>query len=128
MGNRIAKFDGEDTWVVYQSVTEAAFEPLFHDELSANLFAWHLSRVGALHPDWKNDYQVGEDIIRFVRLSYGGGDNFADGEVYLDEVQYATSSGRRGEQILDDLQAAFQAWRKDKTAPVQVRQLEVEPD
>lgn len=39
MGNRIAKFEGEKQWVVWQSNSMSAYSPIFDDELSALVFA-----------------------------------------------------------------------------------------
>jgi hypothetical protein len=109
MGIRIAKFEGEDKWIVFQSVTESCYEPIFFDELSAWLYAHHYETIGSQHPDHRSDreFKVGEEIIRFVRESYGGVDDYHDTELYLDEVADVTAGTRRGGQILAELHTAF---------------------
>ena len=109
MGIRIAKFEGEDKWIVFQSVTESCYEPIFFDELSAWLFAHHYEQIGLQHPDHRSDreFKVGEGIISFVRESYGGSDDYAETELYLDEVADVTQLLSRGDEILAELYTAF---------------------
>lgn len=118
MGNRIAKFEGQDRWVVYQSVTDALYVPIFFDELSAELYAYHYGVISINDPDWRNEGNVGSDVSHFIKLSYGGADDFAEGDVYLDEC--ATAGTARGLAFIDELHSAFLEWRKDQTiAPPQ---------
>jgi len=71
MGIRIAKFDGEDRWICYASATDACYEPIFLDELSAWLYAHVVTVRHSLvleHPE----YAIGEEVQKFVKLTYGG--------------------------------------------------------
>lgn len=125
MGIRTAKLEHENTWVVYHSVTMALFEPMFSDEMSACVFARHLSTVGTSHADWQKDYAAGGDVQLFVKESYGGADDFDESEVYSDEIADVAAGTRRGEQILSELVAEFNRGRNNRlTFPVPVRQLQ----
>lgn len=128
MGNRIAKFDGEETWVVYQSVTGSAFSPLFYDELSAWLYAHHWENIPTTHKDWHNQHLVGGDVQRFIRLSYGDSDHFDEGDVYLDECADVTAGTKRGNGILSELWEAWYNWRKNPAEPPPVRQAVTDGD
>lgn len=120
MGIRIAKFDGEDRWICYASATDACYEPIFLDELSAWLYAHVVTVRHSLvleHPE----YAIGEEVQKFVKLTYGGTDEFAEGEIYLDDVASITA-GRigtfgttRGDEIIEELERAYFTWRKDQS-------------
>jgi hypothetical protein len=117
MGNRIAKFEGEDRWIVYQSVTEACYTPIFFDELSAWLYAHHYTTISLAHPDRGSEYATAEQIIRFVRQSYGNVDDYQDQPLYLDEVADVTAGTKRGGQILTELHTTFLEHRLTGIAP-----------
>jgi hypothetical protein len=120
MGIRIAKFDGEDRWICYASATDACYEPIFLDELSAWLYAHVVTVRHSLvleHPE----YAIGEEVQKFVKLTYGNTDEFAEGDVYLDDVASITA-GRigtfgttRGDEIMEELERAYFTWRKDQS-------------
>jgi len=131
VGIRIAKFEGEERWVCYASATDACYEPIFFDELSAWLYAHVVALKHSLVLE-KPEYAIGEEVQKFVKLSYGDTDDFAEGDVYNDETASATSShawaGQRpltyiyhpGDQILEELSVAYFEWRKDqRTTPPQ---------
>jgi len=129
MGNRIAKIEGMDWWVVYRSASGALYEPMFSDELSAWLFARVLDFPHG--PD--ADYALGQDVTTFVKLSYGGEDDWYETPLYVDEVASVTAGTiairwNRGEEILEELLAAFKVWRQDKRVapPVRVERQEAE--
>jgi hypothetical protein len=108
MGCRVAKFEGEDTWVVYQSTSGAMFEPMFSNELSALLFAHHWYQVGLTSEDWKREMSVGNDVASFVRALYG--DEPESSQQY-DEVLTEMNFGHNGR--IADLWNVFAAWRKN---------------
>lgn len=125
MGNRTAKFEGEDHWIVYRSVSGACYRPIFSDELSAELYAFCQSSLlnGSLDQD--REYALGEEMMRFVRMSYGDLDDYAETDLYLDELASISVGSRRGHDILSELYDAFRRWnRRSLVAP---RQAQAEP-
>ena len=114
MGIRTAKLENEDVWIVYQSVTDACFSPMFYDELSANLYALHWYKVGALSDEWQKEHTVGEDVMRFIRLLYG--EELEKNDENWDVLAEVTSCRTR-HSTLEDLWLAFATWRKDQSKP-----------
>ncbi|MBA0086196.1 MAG: hypothetical protein HRJ53_14510 [Acidobacteria bacterium Pan2503] len=126
MGNRIAKFEGEDRWIVYASVTEACYEPIFFDELSAWLYAHYFSTISRIHDDRSREHTIGEEVTRFVHMTYGDSDEYAETPLYLDECASVTAGTTRGQAILSELTAAFTDW--DRHSLVAPRQPQEELD
>jgi hypothetical protein len=119
MGNRIAKFADQEEWIVYASVRMSCYQPIFGDELSAWFFA-HLISSRERVP-YQDEYSLGESVSQFIRLSYGDGDDFADGDVYADECADITAGLKRSSGILDELTEAFYAWRAEPSINPPVR-------
>jgi hypothetical protein len=111
MGIRIAKFENDETWVVYQSTSGVCFEPMFYDCLSAWLYARHYGTIGRNHEDWDHEKQVGDTVQRFIRTLYE--EQPDDHPDYIDVLATVTSNG--GTKVLDALHEAFMEWRKDRT-------------
>lgn len=129
MGNRVAKFEGEDSWVVYASATGACYERIFFDELSAWLYAqiysYAQSTISRSSIEREREYDLGDEVIRFIRQSYGGEDNFSETPLYLDEVASVTAGTREGGRILAELLTAFLEWdRHSLVAPRQPQEAE----
>jgi len=118
MGNRIAKIEGLDWWVVYQSTVGALYEPIFHDELSAWLYARVAdSRRGDV------TYSLGRDVSHFVKLSYGAEDDFYNTAVYQNDLSAVTCAV--GPDVLFNLYLAFLEWQKNTAIAPPVRKDEL---
>lgn len=128
MGIRVAQLQSENVWVVYHSTTGSLYEPMFYDELSAWLFAHVAGQFPATAP-MSSEKGWGDDVQRFVKLAYGGEDNFDDGEVYIDELTDVGVGTTRGREIVDELYTALLAWVKSvRTLAVEPRALKPEPE
>jgi hypothetical protein len=119
MGNRIAKFEDQEEWIVYASVRMSCYQPIFGDELSAWLFAHFISSRERLA--YQDEYHLGERISKFIRLSYGGDDDYADGDLYIDECADVTAGTTRGSEILSEFVEAFYEWRAEPSINPPVR-------
>ena len=120
MGNHIAKLEGQDLWIVFQSTVGANYEPMFRDELSAWLFAHVVTGCPGLEA---GEYSLGRDVQHFVRLSYGGGVLFNETDVYLNELADVTGGlGSRPQLVIDDLASAFRKWQQNPRARVELRE------
>jgi len=112
MGNRTAKLEGEDIWIVYQSVTDAVFSPMFRDELSAELYAFHWYQVGLTSPEWGKEHTVGDEVMGFIRALYG--EEPQENRIYW-QVLADVQSGRTRDRTIKNLWLVFAEWRKDQS-------------
>jgi len=110
MGCRVAKFEGEDVWVVYQSVTDAVFDPMFYTELAARLYARHWCMVGLGHKDWGRQYDTGAEVSAFILALYG-----EDPENHPDYFNVLAAVECDRHDTMRDLWLVFAEWRKDRS-------------
>jgi hypothetical protein len=115
MGVRIAKLESDysfGTWIVYQSVNDSCFRPMFFQELAAQLFAHHYGNLRDLkHADWSSEIKIADSIVTFLRALFG--QEMESNDDYFQVLE--ACNGHKGHYITRDLWLVWQTWRKDQS-------------